>query len=102
MKRSNLRFFIFFLSLPSILNAQNVSKHFLNAKLSYINSDFNTSLKECKDAISYKEVTTNEVEEFLNLITYIKNFSNKKLNEAKKYYENKIEPTYLTELMHKT
>lgn len=76
-----------FLVPVSPLNSEDVSKHFLDAKLAYINSDFETALNECNNAIQQNEVSFDEAQAFLDLVRFIRNFSTEKLKDARALFE---------------
>ena len=66
-----------------------IELHFLNAKLAYINSDFETASKECQKAIALKEISFEDAESFLNLINYVNQFVSDQLSVAETDYNEK-------------
>ncbi len=90
MKKKIITIIIFlFLSniyLTDNLTSTTVQKHFLNAKLSYINSDFDAAWNECKTSLTEKEISNNEAEAFFDLIRYVRGYSEKKIKNAEKSF----------------
>lgn len=93
-----------YLSPYSLLGDGQIQKHFLNAKLAYINSDFITAWEECKTALKNKEISHSESESFFELIRYIRHYTERKMVTAqKKYTDNDYKGTItvLSEILKK-
>ncbi len=68
--------------------SSTVQKHFLNAKLAYINSDFDIAMEECSKAISLNEGNTRDIEMFFDLIKFVKKYTSMKYKEAVGFYKS--------------
>ncbi|MDD5066740.1 MAG: hypothetical protein PHF84_06795 [bacterium] len=90
MMKKRLKWIILlYLSFFLPLQAEDISKHFMDAKLAYINSDFDTAMNECNAAIQLREVPDEEAQAFLDLVRFIRNFSSEKLKDARLYFSTK-------------
>ncbi|MBU1076204.1 MAG: tetratricopeptide repeat protein [Spirochaetes bacterium] len=88
MKKQIIFLILFIVSIILIehLHSTELQKHFINAKLAYINSDFEVAWNECTLAVNNNEVSKNEAEAFFDLISYVKRYSERKLTLAEKAY----------------
>lgn len=80
---------LIFIQICQLEGKKKIKKHFLNAKLAYINSEYEIAEKELLISLEKREVSYNEIEQFFELLKYIKNFCIREFKKAEKHYNSK-------------
>ena len=88
MKIINIIILLISLSINNIY-ALKLQKHYMDAKLFYINSDFEKAKEECQIAFDTGEINEKEAQMFNALLKFVEMFSKEKYNEALKNYNQK-------------